>query len=585
MTAAPNRNIFWAQTFVNELAHCGLEHVCIAPGSRSTPLVIAFAEHPDITVHSLIDERCAAFFALGLGIATGKPAALVCSSGTATANFYPAVIEARYSNVPMLILTADRPPELRDSGANQTIDQVKLYGDHVLWFYDAPLPEAEPAALSMRNLRTLADRAFARTIARDAGPVHINFPFRKPLEPLPVHGDRTDIVTPRMGSACTSIVRGDLTPSAAQIDTLTDLVEASPRGLILCGPRMPGGEAALVALGAFASSAGYPVLADAVSGARFSPHVNAIGAYDAFLTPELLAEADLIIHLGAMPTSGVVERLLNTITPHHRVLISENEVWTDPHHSLSHLFIADSPALLNAVTDRLTQPRGNSVWHARIHALERAAWDVLEPALSVDLFDGSAAATIAAALPEGARLFVASSLPVRHLEQYAAPRPVSIQVYSNRGASGIDGTISSAFGVAASDPERPVVLLIGDLAFYHDLNGLLAARRCGLTNLTIVLLNNDGGGIFHRLPIAQFDPPFTELFLTPHGLDFEPAVRMYGLNYQRAQSLPELGNLLTQAINGGTASVIEVRSDSHQDEARRRVLQQRTADHIRTLTR
>jgi 2-succinyl-5-enolpyruvyl-6-hydroxy-3-cyclohexene-1-carboxylate synthase len=580
---APNRNIFWARTFVDELARTGLEHVCIAPGSRSTPLVIAFAENPDISVHSLIDERSAAFFALGLGLATGKPAALVCSSGTATANFYPAVIEARYSNVPMLILTADRPPELRASGANQTIDQVKLYGDHVLWFYDAPLPEAEPGALSIRNLRTLADRAFALTVAPEAGPVHINFPFRKPLEPLPVATDRTDIETPRMGRIFTHITRGSLTPTDDQIAALTALVQESPHGLIMCGPRMPGGEATLAALGAFAPAAGYPVLADAVSGARFTPHLDALGAYDSYLSPDLLAGADMIIHLGAMPTSGVVERLLNTVTPRSRVLISENAVWTDPHHSLSHLFVADSPALLNAVTDRLTQPAVDHAWRTHWHALDQAAWDALQPALAVDLFDGAAAAAAAAAVPDGGRLFVASSLPVRHLEQYASPRSANIEVYANRGASGIDGTISSAFGVAASDPERPVVLLIGDLAFYHDLNGLLAARRSQLDNLTIVLLNNDGGGIFQRLPIAQFDPPFTELFLTPHGLDFEPAVRMYGLAYQRAQSIPELNRMLTQAIGSGSAAVIEVRTDSHQDEAARRALQWRVSAHLKSL--
>lgn len=580
---APNRNIFWARTLVDELARAGLERVCIAPGSRSTPLVIAFAENPDITVHSLIDERSAAFFALGLGLATGKPAALVCSSGTATANFYPAVIEARYSNVPMLILTADRPPELRASGANQTIDQVKLYGDHVLWFYDAPLPEAEPGALSLRNLRTLADRAYALTVAPEAGPVHINFPFRKPLEPLPVATDRTDIETPRMGRVFTQITRGSLTPTDDQVAVLTALVQESSRGLIMCGPRMPGGEATLAALGAFASAAGYPVLADAVSGARFTPHLDALGAYDSYLSPDLLAGADLIIHLGAMPTSGLVERLLNTVTPRSRVLISENAVWTDPHHSLSHLFVADSPALLNAVTDRLTQPAADPDWRAHWHALDQAAWDALQPVLAVDLFDGAAAAAVAAAVPDGGRLFVASSLPVRHLEQYASPRRATIEVYSNRGASGIDGTISSAFGVAASDPERPVVLLIGDLAFYHDMNGLLAARRSQLNNLTIVLLNNDGGGIFHRLPIAQFDPPFTELFLTPHGLDFEPAVRMYGLAYQRARSIAELNRMLTQAIGSGSAAVIEVRTDSHQDEAARRALQQRVSTHLQSL--
>lgn len=566
--SAPNRNIFWAKTFVDELVRCGVQHVCIAPGSRSTPLVIAFVENPDVTVHSLIDERSAAFFALGVGLATGSPAALVCSSGTATANFYPAVIEAHYSNVPLLVLTADRPPELRFSGANQTIDQVKMYGDHVLWSVDVALPESSSGEMTIRSLRTLACRAFDTAVSLPRGPVHLNFPYRKPLEPTPVSSDNTDVKTPRMGQVFTRFAHGKTAPTAQQIDALTQLISESPRGLIMCGSRMPSGDT-YPALADFAQATGYPVLADAISGARFNTHITSLSGYDTFMASPHFPAPDIVIHIGAMPTSGVVERYFNTVTPAYRVLITENGVWTDPHHSLSHVVVADCPTLLRETAAHIRRisekPPVDLLWQAQINAAEQAVHEVFSQQLMNELFDASALAAVADALPDESRLFVASSLPVRHLEQFAAPRRISVDVFSNRGASGIDGTISSAFGVAVADRTRPNVLIIGDLAFYHDMNGLLAAKRSRINNLTIVLINNDGGGIFHRLPIAQFDPPFTELFLTPHGLDFEPAVRMYGLDYQRVDSISSLQTALKQSIKSGRANVIEVRTNSHHD--------------------
>ncbi|MCU0497948.1 MAG: 2-succinyl-5-enolpyruvyl-6-hydroxy-3-cyclohexene-1-carboxylic-acid synthase [Anaerolineae bacterium] len=574
---AANRNLFWAKTFVDELARCGVKAVCIAPGSRSTPLVIAFAENPQIKVYSHIDERSAAFFALGLALASRTPVALLCSSGTATANFYPAIIEAHYSHVPLLVLTADRQHELRASGANQTIDQVKLYGDHVAWFYDVALPEATPPGVAIRNLRTLADRAYAT--ARRGGVVHLNFPFRKPLEPILVESDQTDVEPYNAEQPFTTILEGSLYPSQAQIDTLQTIIGQSKRGLIICGQKS---ELPYPVLDALREKSGFVVLADILSNLRVSPAV--ISGYDSFLTGELPFEApDLVIHFGTMPASAALEQYLNKITPRYRVLITSTGTWTDAYHRLTHVIHADPIKVCEAMIG--FDYHTDQVWTELIQMVERITWERLQNDLTETFFDGSAIHTAIEAFnasDQPLAIFFASSLPVRHAEQYLPAHPRLDQIYSNRGASGIDGTISSAFGVAASHPEVHTVLVIGDLAFYHDLNGLLAAKRCQIHNLTIVLINNDGGGIFQRLPIAEFDPPFTDLFLTPHGLAFEPAIRMYGFDYIKADSHHDLQQAVKTALNTPQPTVIEVQTDSKRDLEDRLAIHQRVQMYLQS---
>jgi 2-succinyl-5-enolpyruvyl-6-hydroxy-3-cyclohexene-1-carboxylate synthase len=586
MQRAPNRNLLWASVFVDELARSGLTAVCIAPGSRSTPLAVAFAEHPGITVYSHIDERSAAFFALGHALATDKPVALLCSSGTAGANFYPAIIEAHYSNVPLIVLTADRQHELRESGANQTIDQIKLYGDHVLWFYDVALPEADPPAVAVRNLRTLACRAYAKANGMVRGAVHINFPFRKPLEPIVVESDVTDrpeYAGRADGAPFTRFERGVATATEAQLSALRAIVEGAQRGLLVCGPRCPRGAFA-GAVEALSQRTGYVLLADPLSGVRYSSHLcNAIGGYDTFLRVMPPAEKpEVILFFGAMPTSQTLDDYLNSCTGAYRVMISENDIWKDQNHRLD-MFIHAEPALLcQELVQRITSNRGLESWYMQFVSADNATTNAISTADA--LFDGKAVGDLTSVLPTGSSLFVASSLAVRHLDQFGLPIDRDISVYANRGASGIDGTISSAFGVAAANPHLPTVLITGDLAFYHDMNGLLALKRCGIKNLTIVLINNDGGGIFQRLPIAGFDPPFTDLFLTPHGLDFEPAVRMYGFDYVRAETLEGLRGAVTAAVGGTTPTIIEVRTDSRRDLERRNEITQRVLQTLQQRT-
>lgn len=565
----PNRNLLWGTVIVDELARSGVTHAVIAPGSRSTPLVIALAQDPRIQVYSLIDERSAAFFALGLGLATGRPAALLCSSGTATANFYPAVIEAHYSNVPMLVLTADRPHELRDSGANQTVDQVRMFGNHVLWSVDVAAPESNPSEVTMRSLRTLANRAYATARGPVSGPVHLNFPFRKPLEPTPVPSDNTAVMgSPRdAGRPFTAISRGKLLPTTEQLDDICGVIEQSPRGLVIAGPRTP--QALAPALARFAAVTGYPVLADPLSGLRWTPELDVIGGYDTFVPGStLFQDVDLIIHVGALPASKALEDVFVKNSVPHVVLITENGIWTDPYHRLSHLVHADAAAVFNGLADRIGGRVVNDAWAQAWHDAEATTWDGIAAHRDATFFDGGAVGTITEMMPPQGQLFIASSLPVRHLEQYGKPSPQrNVRVYCNRGASGIDGTVSSAFGVAAASP-APTVLITGDLAFYHDMNGLLAGKRTG-ERLIVVLINNDGGGIFKRLPIHDFEPHFTELFLTPHGLDFEPAARLYGFGYTCVTDYAALREAFTAALESPISVIIEARTNADRDMAAR----------------
>jgi 2-succinyl-5-enolpyruvyl-6-hydroxy-3-cyclohexene-1-carboxylate synthase len=588
-----NRTLLWAEIFVDELARAGLRHVCIAPGSRSTPLAIAFAGQPAIKVHSLLDERGAAFFGLGLALALDAPVALLCTSGTATVNFHPAIAEAYYAQVPLLVLTADRPHEVRDSGANQTMDQVKLYGDHVRWFVDVAPPEANPPAKTLRYLRTLACRALATAAGSPSGPVHLNFPFRKPLEPIPVPGDiPTQPARPvawaiegrEGGQPFTALSRGLLTPSPQQVEALAEAIGGATRGLILCGPRCPGGEfpEAVVHL---AQTAGFPILADALSGIRFSTSQGeaspVLGGYETFLQKEGASRWDspeLILQFGAMPTSQALINYLEAVSERsRRILFTGSGVWTDETHSLSDLIWADPALTCRAVTQQLerkTLANRDLYWRAAWEEAEKAVWQAVETAGQEAFFEGLLLADVVEAMPHQSLLYVASSLPVRHLDQFVAPKQSNLRVFANRGVSGIDGTISSALGAAAAATKRPLVLILGDIAFYHDLNGLLALQRCGV-KATIVLINNDGGGIFHRLPIAQFDPPFSELFLTPHGLQFEPVVRMFGAHYQKAATRDSFRQRFQEALQAEQSWVIEVPTDSVQhEEMRRKIIKQ-----------
>jgi 2-succinyl-5-enolpyruvyl-6-hydroxy-3-cyclohexene-1-carboxylate synthase len=574
--AAVNRNQLWSEIIVEELIRSGVEHVCIAPGSRSTPLALAFyAQRERIHIYSHLDERSAAYFALGIGMATGTPAAVLCTSGTAAANFYPAIIEAHQARVPLLVLTADRAHEARESGANQTIDQVKMYGDHVLWAVDVALPESNPAAVTLRSLRTTISRAVATTKGQlnlRKGPVHLNLPFRKPLEPVAVASDNVEI--PKNAAARNEDARfaefglPSIDFNTSESEYVASLIYSSPNGLIYCGQGTPG--YADYKISRLAKVTGFPVLVDGLADMRFSGYEfsgGVISAYDSYLT-KAIGEPDILIRFGNAPTSTALINYFMGLE--NTQVIHFNDVWADDSHHVSYFSTADPGIACTRLTQNVPIKSNPSTWKAYWDQIDQTAWDIIERELKDgEFFDGAAVAMLIEKSEIHGHFFFGNSLPVRHLDQFAKPKLKGLTILANRGASGIDGIISTALGTAAGNDPIPVTLVIGDVSFYHDMNGLLAIKRLGIP-IRIILLNNDGGGIFQRLPIKDYDPAFTDLFLTRHGLDFSHAAALYGLDYKLATTREEFEAAIARPITGApNAQIIELRTDSAHDLARR----------------
>jgi 2-succinyl-5-enolpyruvyl-6-hydroxy-3-cyclohexene-1-carboxylate synthase len=560
----------WARSFVDELARQGVREVALSPGSRSTPLVMALAGDDRFRVRVHLDERSAAFFALGVGKASGRPAVVVTTSGTAAVNVFPAVVEASAAAVPLLVLTADRPHHLRDADANQAIDQVHLYGRYVRRFFEAAPPVMDGPAL--RHLRTLAGRAVAAAVGPTAGAVHVNFPFDKPLEPSPPPGDflaehplaahgRPD------GAPFVRISTGRRGADPGQVDALVGALD-SPAGVIVAGP---GSEPARTgpAVLELAARTGFPVLADPLSGARYGPALGAqrVSAYDLFLDEPGAADRlrpSVIVRVGASPTSATTQRWLARHNGVDHIVIDGESRWKD-HGATATLYInADAASTLAAASARLSVS-ATADWRNAWAAAEAAALAALA-ADEGSAHEGDVLAAVGAAAPAGSTLFVSNSMPVRDLDSFAHPREEPWEVLGNRGASGIDGIVSTAFGIA-SQRDEPIVCVIGDLAFFHDQNGLLWTRE-GDARVVFVLVDNDGGGIFHMLPIAGHEPHFTRYFATPHGLDLRGAADMHGIDF-RDTAIAGLAAELSGALSEACTVVLRVRTDRDSGHARR----------------
>jgi 2-succinyl-5-enolpyruvyl-6-hydroxy-3-cyclohexene-1-carboxylate synthase len=576
---AANPTYAYVNAFVDELQRSGVHHVIVCPGSRSTPLALAFAAHPALRLWLHIDERSAAFFALGMAKRLGQPIALLCTSGTAAANFLPALVEARLTHVPLLVLTADRPHELREVGAPQAIDQNRLYGTHVKWFMDVALPEATNAAL--RYIRTLANRAVALTQAIPAGPVHLNMPFREPLtpeaqieHPLPPESQRDSIAWEGRPQNTAYVTVADVPLGTASVASLSDLVKSIHDGIIIVGPSHD--ESLAAPLVQLAQRLGYPILADPLSQLRSGDidHSHIIASYDAFLRNQTFSERvkpRLVLRFGAMPTAKPVLLYLKRYPECHQIVIDGNGSWQEPTQLACELIHSDPIALCHSLLDTLepdfTRSAAQQMWlrtwqrseQATRQALYNSIQDFAEP------FEGRVFTELAELLPDGAALYVGNSMPVRDLDTFFWNSQRRIRISGNRGASGIDGIISSALGFSAATQtleaqKIPVVLVIGDLSFFHDLNGLLAARLYQL-DLTIILVNNDGGGIFSFLPQAAHPEHFEQLFGTPIGLDFAPVVQMYGGEFSRSENWQAFRVAVTQGMSQGGLHVIELRTE------------------------
>jgi 2-succinyl-5-enolpyruvyl-6-hydroxy-3-cyclohexene-1-carboxylate synthase len=562
MTRAGDLYSFVA-AFVDALARCGLQHVSICPGSRSTPLAVLFHQHPAIKAWMHLDERSAAYFALGQAKATRQPVAVLGTSGTAALNFAPAVAEAFHARVSLLVLTADRPPELQDVGAPQTIDQSQLYGRHVKRCIEMPLPEGGPHAV--QYVRTTASRAMADCRAECPGPVHLNFPFREPLIPKAQDGEPSA----RHAAPFVSVSQA---PQALHPTTAAHLaaeLRRAQRGLIVCGPQDdPGFPEAVVRL---AQTLQFPLLADVLSQVRRGIHDTSslIDSYDAFLRDPQLGchlAPDLVLRFGATPVSKPLQQYLQSLTACRQMLVSPADDWHDPALVATDRVQVPPRTFCEALLPPLLNtPRratsAASAWRHEWERLNARARAVLKACLNetAGLSEPRVFSELDAVLPPGATLFAGNSMPVRDLDTFftAAARPA--RFLANRGASGIDGVVSTALGVS-SVSSSPCVLVIGDLSFYHDMNGLLAARQHGL-QATIVLLHNDGGGIFSFLPQAEAVTPFEELFGTPHGLDFRHTGRLYDLDYCEPEDSRGLRVALEKSFRHPGVSLIAVHTD------------------------
>ncbi|WP_281242030.1 2-succinyl-5-enolpyruvyl-6-hydroxy-3-cyclohexene-1-carboxylic-acid synthase [Marininema mesophilum] len=552
--------------FVDELVMSGVTEVIISPGSRSTPLAMVMANHPGLNIKMHVDERSAGFFALGLAKASRKPVALLCTSGTAAANYYPAVVEAKLARVPLVVLTSDRPHELRDVGAPQAIDQLGMFGSHVKWFAEMALPEA--SASMLRYARTMAARATKTASIGPAGPVHLNFPFREPLVPdVTSQGMFTGGRRSSKRDFYIHITTGDRKLDSFILDEWASELAEVERGLIICGPQEdPLLGKALVHL---AESLRWPILADPLSQLRRGEHKNGwvIDSYDAFLRHPVIKERavpEVVIRFGAMPVSKALLLFLGQFRDCRQLVVDPDGGWREPTLSATEMIYSDPDHFAKEVAKRVSaiDPKRQGNWSENLLELDaRTRAGMVASSVQIEgLFEGRVFTELGKTMPDGSLLFTGNSMPVRDMDSFFTKEGAMVWGMANRGANGIDGVTSTALGAALV--QSPTVLVLGDLSFYHDLNGLLAAKLHTI-NITIIVINNGGGGIFSFLPQAKEadQVAFETLFGTPLGLDYEPVITMYGGSFTRISSWEEFHNALQKSMDGKGMHVIEIPTD------------------------
>ncbi len=597
--ASPNVNTLWARVFVDELARCGLRDVCISPGSRSAPLVFQFAAHPDITDHSIIDERSAAFFALGMARASGRPVALLCTSGTAGANYFPAICEAAQDNIPLLVLTGDRPPEDHECGAQQVMKQAGMYGEHVRWHHQTAQPEA--ATHKLAYLRSLACRALHRCRFPQPGPVHIDMPFRKPLEPVQVVAGHPDHVSESAMKDAAAVVGGRPDrvpwvriqapkglPEEGAIISLTEALDSSRRPLIVAGSDQAG-TGYRHALSALAEQAAIPVFAEPASGLRHWKERGSgiIGAGDLIAGSDLYAREgmpDLVIRTGSAPLTWSMQKLLGDCRDARHLAVSAGSTLVDPEHVVHEQLIADPAALFDAARRRVVPPDGaRRAWlHAHREA-ERRAVAALDNRLaeSPEFSAPRMWHALGALLPDGCGLYFSSSMLVRHLDTFMCAHSRDLDVHFNRGLNGIDGVVSTACGIAlgrargAPDTPSPTALVIGDVALRHDATALLLALEMRL-DLIVIVVDNDGGEIFEYLPSAGFGEVHRKHFATSGATPVARAVPR-AIDVLEPNDWADFERLVSDGIFAGGLQLIRFPTSRRLDHRLRGEL----VDHVR----
>jgi 2-succinyl-5-enolpyruvyl-6-hydroxy-3-cyclohexene-1-carboxylate synthase len=547
----------YTANFIDELTRSGLTDVIISPGSRSTPLAIPAAENENIREWVIIDERSAAFFALGMAKKTKQPVALICSSGTAAANYFPAIVEAKYSRVPLVVLTADRPHELRDVGAPQAIEQVKLYGDYVKWFHEMSLPEASPEMLNYA--RSKAARAVFTAKEGNPGPVHLNFPFREPLSPDFSLENVWDIS--REKNSFAPVLKGKKRLTKEQLEELIGRLRNKKKGIFVCGPQVDEDFAGQITK--LAVKWGWPVLADPLSQVRAGSHHKGpvIESYDAFLRNEDIRKElkpDVIVRFGAMPVSKPYLFYVKQHKDVQQFVVENDSGYREPAGNRTEIIFAEASLLCEDLEASEQTVDRNEDWLSKWLQMNRISKKLLMEKGDKEITEGETVRGLMEVIPDNSTIYVGNSMAIRDLDTFFLTTDKNLSVLGNRGANGIDGMVSSALGAAASG--TPVTLILGDLSFFHDMNGLLAAKHYNL-NITILVVNNNGGGIFSFLPQSKDPKHFEALFGTPLDIDFKEAVSMYGGKYAAAETEETLKIALKNSYLYHGLSVVEVKTD------------------------
>jgi 2-succinyl-5-enolpyruvyl-6-hydroxy-3-cyclohexene-1-carboxylate synthase len=557
-----NLNILWGSLLVEELVRNGINYFCLSPGSRSTPLAVAVARNPKVKPIVIYDERAAAFHALGYSRATGKPAVLVCTSGTAAANYFPAIVEGSLDLVPMIVLSADRPPEKIDTGANQTIRQSKIYGDYVRWFFDLPCPSPE---IPPQMVLTTINHGVYKSLAQPAGPVHFNCQFREPLVPvkrkIPLNYLQGLDPWSKHSQPYTRYSRSTAHPAKQIQSELLKVIRKTRKGLLVVG-RLHSDEEKQ-AVGSFSRKLGWPVFTDILSGQRLgNGSDNLLPYFDLMLLAEQLHQQyqpETVIHLGDQPASKRYLQFVENNPPRNYVSLVPHSFRSDPTHRVSWRIETGLSEFCEQFST-IVSPLNDQKWSGFLKKCSQSIGRLLDLHLKKNgkLSEPAVARLISQLIPKEHSLFLASSLPIREVDMFADPHGYPVSISANRGVSGIDGTIASALGYACGR-NRPLTLLIGDLAFLHDLNSLslISAQKIPIT---VVLVNNRGGGIFSFLPIADFKDVFEPFFGTPHNFSFSDTARQFGLAYSLPGNTREFEAVYRQAVRSLKSSLIEVQT-------------------------
>ncbi|MBE9225894.1 2-succinyl-5-enolpyruvyl-6-hydroxy-3-cyclohexene-1-carboxylic-acid synthase [Phormidium sp. LEGE 05292] len=561
-----NTNTLWASIITETLKRLGLTTAIICPGSRSTPLTIAFAQEKQIETIPILDERSAAFFALGIAKKTNLPVALICTSGTAGANFYPAIIEAKESRIPLLIFTADRPPELRDCHSGQTINQVKMYGNYPNWQTELATPSLEISILNY--LRQTIVYGWERSLFPTPGPVHFNIPFRDPLAPVPDHNSNYLKSQFSLKNFFDYIQKTQQElPKYASFSILHHFQEwrNTERIIIVCGTASPSfPQEYCQAISHLSQTLKAPVLAEGLSPLRNYNQLNPylIATYDLILRNQQIAQQltpEIVIQIGDLPTSKELRTWLETTQPKRWIIDPSHHNFDPLHGKTTHLRISIEQLVNHCQLEANFNSKYLQIW-CDIEAKIRQKINQ-EMTAKENLFESKVAWLIPQTLPTETPIFIANSMPVRDVEFFWQPNNSRIQPFFNRGANGIDGTLSTALGIAHR--QKSSVMLTGDLALLHDTNGFLLRKKF-IGHLTIILINNNGGGIFEMLPVSKFEPPFEEYFATPQDIDFAQLCATYNVEYELINSWQHLQQRLNPLPEKGIR-VLEIQTNRKAD--------------------